>query len=510
MDQPTRGQWITFEGIDGAGKSMQLSWFSERLLERLKPFGISLLTTREPGGTSLSETIREWLLRQPMQLETETLLIFAARSEHLATVIQPALERGDWVLCDRFTDATFAYQGGGRGLACARIAALEAWVQQGLQPDLTVLFDIPAEIASARRGAVRTPDKFESESHAFFTRVRDAYLRRVQTLRARWPHALLLHGPAGIGKSSFARRLAASLVCETPLSGGQPCERCMACHWSARGTHPDIRFVCPENKAESAKGNATASTGSTAEKARVQSAEIKIEQVRALIDFCSLSAHRGGRRVVVLAPAESLNAASANALLKTLEEPPPEVVFLLVCARPDILPATIISRCQRWPMHAPARADALVWLNSQGIHNAGEVLAAAGGAPLAARAGAQDPPASARRFMLDQLAAGAQCDAFACGERLQKAPVSDVLGWLQRWLYDLLAQYSARRPRYYPGEAEALKRCAQSLNTRQLLRYLRHVNAQRAVEHHPLNTRLVIEVMYSEYRALFSEPVHKL
>ncbi|CCD29838.1 DNA polymerase III, delta prime subunit [Candidatus Glomeribacter gigasporarum BEG34] len=334
--------------------------------------------------------------------------------------------------------------------------------------------------------------------------------RRVQTLRARWPHALLLHGPAGIGKSSFARRLAASLVCETPLSGGQPCERCMACHWSARGTHPDIRFVCPENKAESAKGNATASTGSTAEKARVQSAEIKIEQVRALIDFCSLSAHRGGRRVVVLAPAESLNAASANALLKTLEEPPPEVVFLLVCARPDILPATIISRCQRWPMHAPARADALVWLNSQGIHNAGEVLAAAGGAPLAARAGAQDPPASARRFMLDQLAAGAQCDAFACGERLQKAPVSDVLGWLQRWLYDLLAQYSARRPRYYPGEAEALKRCAQSLNTRQLLRYLRHVNAQRAVEHHPLNTRLVIEVMYSEYRALFSEPVHKL
>ncbi|CCD29839.1 Thymidylate kinase (dTMP kinase) [Candidatus Glomeribacter gigasporarum BEG34] len=180
MDQPTRGQWITFEGIDGAGKSMQLSWFSERLLERLKPFGISLLTTREPGGTPLSETIREWLLRQPMQLETETLLIFAARSEHLATVIQPALERGDWVLCDRFTDATFAYQGGGRGLACARIAALEAWVQQGLQPDLTVLFDIPAEIASARRGAVRTPDKFESESHAFFTRVRDAYLRRAR------------------------------------------------------------------------------------------------------------------------------------------------------------------------------------------------------------------------------------------------------------------------------------------------------------------------------------------
>ncbi len=178
--EPTRGKWITFEGIDGAGKSTQLLWFSEHLSKCLKPLGISLLTTREPGGTPLGETIRAWLLHQPMQLETETLLIFAARFEHLATVIQPALKRGDWVLCDRFTDATFAYQGGGRGLAGARIAALEAWVQQGLQPDLTVLFDLPAEIATARRDAVRAPDKFESESHAFFTRVRNAYLRRAR------------------------------------------------------------------------------------------------------------------------------------------------------------------------------------------------------------------------------------------------------------------------------------------------------------------------------------------
>lgn len=179
-DQPTRGKWITFEGIDGAGKSTQLTWFSSRLSAHLKPFGITLLTTREPGGTPLGETVREWLLHQPMQLETEALLIFAARCEHLTTVIRPALERGDWVLCDRFTDATFAYQGGGRGLARPRIAALEEWVHHGLQPDLTVLFDISTEIAHARRSAVRTPDKFESESEAFFARVRAEYLRRAR------------------------------------------------------------------------------------------------------------------------------------------------------------------------------------------------------------------------------------------------------------------------------------------------------------------------------------------
>ncbi len=328
--------------------------------------------------------------------------------------------------------------------------------------------------------------------------------RRVQTLRARWPHALLLHGPAGIGTFDFARHLAISLICETPLSDGQPCGRCIACHWFARGTHPDIRFVCPENKAEWAKGNAAALAPSTSEKTRLQSAEIKIEQVRALIDFCLLSAQRSGPRVVVLAPAEALNASSANALLKTLEEPPPGVVFLLVCTRLDQLPATIVSRCQRWPMRMPARADALVWLNHQGIHHADEALAAAGGAPLAARAGVQDQPASVRRCMLDQLAAGAQCDAFCCAEILQKAPISDVLGWLQRWLYDLLAQYLTHRLRYYPSYTEALTRCVKCLNTRQLTRYIRHVNAQRTVEHHPLNARLMFEVIFSEYRALFS------
>lgn len=172
------GKFITFEGIDGAGKTTHLSWFRARLETRLKAEGCDVVLTREPGGTSIGETLRDLLLHQPMHLETEALLMFAARREHLAAVIQPALERGDWVLCDRFTDASFAYQGGGRGLSIDKLAALEQWVQGEFRPDLTVLFDVPIDTALARRQGARAPDRFERESSSFFERTRNEYLRR--------------------------------------------------------------------------------------------------------------------------------------------------------------------------------------------------------------------------------------------------------------------------------------------------------------------------------------------
>ncbi|MEM5277686.1 dTMP kinase [Cupriavidus taiwanensis] len=171
-----RGKFITFEGIDGAGKSTHIDWVADRLRARADIAGV--VTTREPGGTSLGEDLRQILLHRKMHLETEALLMFAARREHIAEVIAPALERGKWVISDRFTDATFAYQGGGRGLATGRLEVLESWVQGGLQPDLTLLFDVPLETASARLAAARMPDKFEAESRAFFQRTRDEYLRR--------------------------------------------------------------------------------------------------------------------------------------------------------------------------------------------------------------------------------------------------------------------------------------------------------------------------------------------
>jgi len=175
-----RGKFITFEGIDGAGKTTHLEWFRDRLAAKPALAGHTVVMTREPGGTPLGETLREIVLNQPMDLETEALLMFAARREHLARVIEPALARGDWVLSDRFTDATFAYQGGGRGLPRDKLEALERWVQGGFQPDLTVLFDLPTDTASERRSAARAPDRFERETDAFFTRTRAEYLRRAQ------------------------------------------------------------------------------------------------------------------------------------------------------------------------------------------------------------------------------------------------------------------------------------------------------------------------------------------
>jgi dTMP kinase len=175
-----RGKFITFEGIDGAGKTTHLGWFRERLEAKVASTGRSVVMTREPGGTPLGEQIREIVLHQKMDLETEALLMFALRRQHLAEVIEPALARGDWVLSDRFTDATFAYQGGGRGLPRDKLETLERWVQGGFQPDLTVLFDLTPEIANERRSAARDPDRFESESAAFFERTRTEYLRRAE------------------------------------------------------------------------------------------------------------------------------------------------------------------------------------------------------------------------------------------------------------------------------------------------------------------------------------------
>jgi dTMP kinase len=170
-----RGRFITFEGIDGAGKSSHI----EATAAFVRAQGRQVLTTREPGGTALGEKLRELLLHQPMHLETEALLMFAARREHLGEVIEPALERGDWVICDRFSDATYAYQSGGRGLDRGKFAQLEAWVHAHLQPDLTVLFDLPSAIAGQRLAAqARALDRFEQERVDFHERVRLAYLER--------------------------------------------------------------------------------------------------------------------------------------------------------------------------------------------------------------------------------------------------------------------------------------------------------------------------------------------
>jgi dTMP kinase len=176
------GRFVTFEGIDGAGKSTHIEALALWLRER----GHEVVVTREPGGTPLAERLRELVLAEPMDSLSELLLVFAARRDHLAQQILPALRRGATVLCDRFTDASFAYQGAGRGMARERIAWLEQWVQEGRQPDLTLWFDLPAEVAAQRRTAAREPDRFEQQDAAFFARVRAGYAERAREQAARF------------------------------------------------------------------------------------------------------------------------------------------------------------------------------------------------------------------------------------------------------------------------------------------------------------------------------------
>lgn len=197
-----RGLFITFEGIDGAGKSTHLT----AAAERLRGSGRTLQVTREPGGTELAEQIRALLLTAPMDVLTETLLVFAARRDHLQRVIRPALAEGRDVLCDRFTDASFAYQGAGRGVDLSVLTQLESWTHPDLQPDLTLWFDLSADVAATRRTAARAPDRFEQQDEGFFERVRGGYAARAAADPKRFVRI-----DASVGQGEVARQVELAL-----------------------------------------------------------------------------------------------------------------------------------------------------------------------------------------------------------------------------------------------------------------------------------------------------------
>ena len=197
------GRFITFDGIDGAGKSTH----SEPLAQRLRASGRRVVCSREPGGTALAEQLRELLLHQGMDGVCETLLVFAARRDHLERVVAPALARGDVVLCDRFTDATFAYQGAGRGQDLGMLRTLERWVQDGLQPDLTLWFDIDPSLAAERLAKARASDRFEAEDLAFFERVRSGYAARMREAPARFVRI-----DSAVDKAAVQRQIDAALA----------------------------------------------------------------------------------------------------------------------------------------------------------------------------------------------------------------------------------------------------------------------------------------------------------
>ncbi|RJG06150.1 DNA polymerase III subunit delta' [Noviherbaspirillum cavernae] len=331
--------------------------------------------------------------------------------------------------------------------------------------------------------------------------------QQLQQLRERLPHAILFHGPEGIGKTAFAEQVAQSALCQAPVADGHACGLCESCNWFSQYNHPDYRRVRPEILEEDGGGEEGGEEGDgkkAGKSAKAPSKEIKIDQIRALADFMNISTHRQGMRVIVLYPAEALNTAAANALLKTLEEPPPDTLFLLVSNGLDRLLPTILSRCRKFALAMPGQDEALSWLQQQGIKDADAWLAEQGGAPLAAFSLAQTDARDIMDDFLRQLARPSAEGALKTAERLQKTPVVDLVAWMQRWLYDVFSLKFSGRIRYYPRYRKELEALAEQADPGQLLRALKALNERRAIAEHPLSARLFIEDMLLEYSTLFS------
>ncbi len=331
----------------------------------------------------------------------------------------------------------------------------------------------------------------------------DAWLQ-LQTLRERLPHAILLYGQTGIGKADFAEVFAQSLLCEARKPDGHACGACLPCGWFVQYAHPDYRRVRPEIFDEDDAGETDeGEVRKTAKATKAPSKDIRIEQVRALADFMNISTHRQGKRVVLLYPAEALNSASANALLKTLEEPPPDTVFLLVSNNIERLLPTILSRCRQFAMPMPSTAQSLAWLATQ-IDAAEVWLAEQGGAPLAALALAQSGSRDVQDELLMALMRPSVEGALKAAERLQKAVVPDLVLGVQRWHHDLCSWKLAGKIRYYPTKSKELAALASRLSSTQLMAAVKAAEERHAIAEHPLSARLFIEDMLLEYAALFS------
>jgi DNA polymerase-3 subunit delta' len=311
--------------------------------------------------------------------------------------------------------------------------------------------------------------------------------------RERMPHALLVHGPAGIGKVEFARALAASALCETPRDG-LACGTCPSCHWFSQGNHPDFREIVPEASAEEEEGEAE---GAKADKPK--SLLIKIDQIRAVADFMALTTHRAGYRVLLIHPAEALHPAAANALLKTLEEPPPHTLIVMVSDQPARLLATVRSRCRLFWLHAPPRAEALQWLRGEAVPGAEAALDAAGGAPLLARELAEPAEAELRKRLLAELARPGGADPLQFAPSVERASVERFLYWMQTWVHDLVRVRLAGDARHHVGFAAALAARAQSASLEELFALDRELAAARALATHPLNPRLLAEHLLMAY-----------
>ncbi|MDD2700753.1 MAG: DNA polymerase III subunit delta' [Sideroxydans sp.] len=320
----------------------------------------------------------------------------------------------------------------------------------------------------------------------------------LHNLRARLPHAVLLKGAQGIGKLDLALNFAQSLLCDTPKENGLPCGNCDACHWFDQESHPDFRLVQPD--ALSTSDEAETKAGS-----KKPSREISVDQIRGLSGFSNFSAHRGGYRVVVVYPAEAMNNNAANSLLKTLEEPTENLLFLLVTHKPQQLLPTILSRCLAFPVATPSREAGLDWLSQQGVKDPAQALAQTGFAPLQALDWAESGEgADERATLLEAIRQPARMDALAVAEKLQRGIPVHIIHCLQQWSHDLVSAKLAGSVRYFPEQLKVLEKLAQNTSTPALLQFQKELQAARRAAYHPLNPRLFLESLLMSYCQLFS------
>ncbi|HEY9191372.1 MAG TPA: DNA polymerase III subunit delta' [Methyloversatilis sp.] len=327
------------------------------------------------------------------------------------------------------------------------------------------------------------------------------------------PHALLLAGPAGLGKREFAEALAARLLCERARDSQQACGECASCRLIATGNHPDLLLVRPEALDDDGEDGEDAADESDGGKAK--SKLIRIAQVRSVIDRLGVGSHQGGRRIVLLYPAEAMHSESANSLLKVLEEPPAGTLFLLISDHPKNLLPTIRSRTRLLPFQQPSIEQSLAWLAAQGVPDAGDALALCAGAPLHARDLASSREAQIQSQFVDDvsknalaspLEVAARWAGWLQGRKKGEPGLTDLptlVTWLQRWMADLALQAQAGAPRVFTGRRAALQALAERSDVATVLRGYNELLKVRALAHHPLNARLFLEDTLMRYARLF-------
>ena len=316
-------------------------------------------------------------------------------------------------------------------------------------------------------------------------------------------HALLLKGRRGIGKLGFAHALAKSVLCGQSDTAGRACGKCQDCHWFEQGTHPNFRLLEPE--ALSVSDDATGKDGEEgkadtagAKTGKKPSQQLTIAQIRELDDFIYLSAHQNRYKVILIHPAEMMNVAAANALLKKLEEPPPEVLFILVAHGTASILATILSRCRQIVMPAPEHELAKAWLMQQGVAQPDFRLAMSGFSPLVALQ-YDDQQSAPHTEFIQHLCVPEKFDPIGLAEKLHKQDLSAVTSWLQKWCYDLMSWRIGGRVRYHLRQADSIKRQAAGMNLVAIGFVWRNLAASQQLARHPLNSRLFLEELFLTY-----------